>query len=446
MRRYCIIGAGAAGLSATYILTQAGHSVTCYEKSDVPGGHWNTDYDALHLITSRDQTHFPDFPMPASYPHFPRRSQVVDYIHSFADHFQLHDHIQYNTAVESVTPLPTDGPTGSKGWKVRLATGEEKHFDGVLIANGHLWDAKIPAVSEKFTGTQIHTSKYQNVGDLEGERILVVGGGNSGCDMAVDVAQSRLEVDIVIRKGIHFQPKMYFGQPRSELSFLKDFTGEEQDLISRLLAKVSIGTNDQYPGLPMPESHDLAGGATTINDLLLYWIQHGRVGVKPGIEDINGNTVTFADGTSKYYDSIIWATGFHTSLPFLDDELIPWTNGVPVRRAAGILPQGVEQLYFVGLIAPRGPQIPIYGIQSERILRMLALHESAQRPLALARYFEQVQAPEDAVDVVRHLWQQDLEDTDRQLTALENMEFLTMPEAPDNHNTATPSSVGAPYA
>ena len=156
--------------------------------------------------------------------------------------------------------------------------------------------------------------------------------------------------------------------------------------------------------------------------------------------------MTFADGTSKDYDSIIWATGFHTSLPFLDDELIPWINGVPVRRAAGILPQGVEQLYFVGLIAPRGPQIPIYGIQSERILRMLALHESAQRPLALARYFEQVQAPEDAVDVVRHLWQQDLEDTDRQLTALENMEFLTMPEASDNHNTATPSSVGAPYA
>ena len=446
MGHYCIIGAGAAGLSATYMLTQAGHSVTCYEKSDVPGGHWNTDYDALHLITSRDQTHFPDFPMPTSYPHFPRRSQVVDYIHSFADHFQLHDHIQYNTAVESVTPLPTDGPTGSEGWKVQLSTGEEKHFDGVLIANGHLWDAKVPAVSEKFTGMQIHTSKYQNVGDLEGERILVVGGGNSGCDMAVDVAQSRLEVDIVIRKGIHFQPKMYFGQPRSELSFLKDFTGEEQDLIFRLLAKVSIGTNDQYPGLPMPESHDLAGGATTVNDLLLYWIQHGRVGVKPGIKDINGKTVTFADGTSKDYDSIIWATGFHTSLPFLDDELIPWTNGVPVRRAAGILPQGIEQLYFVGLIAPRGPQIPIYGIQSERILRMLALHESAQRPLALARYFEQVQAPEDAVDVVRHLWQQDLEDTDRQLTALENMEFLSMPGTSANHNTAAPSSVGAHYA
>ena len=175
----------------------------------------------------------------------------------------------------------------------------------------------------------------------------------------------------------------------------------------------------------MPDSHDLAGGATTVNDLLLYWIQHGRIGVKPGIEDISGNTVTFADGSSKEYDSIIWATGFNTSLPFLDSELIPWTNGVPVRRAAGILPQGVEQLYFVGLIAPRGPQIPVYGTQSERILRMLELHESAQRPLALARYFEQVQAPEDAVDVVRHLWQQDLEDTDRQLTALENMEFLT---------------------
>ena len=446
MGHYCIIGAGAAGLSATYVLTQAGHTVTCYEKSDVPGGHWNTDYDALHLITSRDQTHFPDFPMPASYPHFPRRSQVVNYIHSFADHFNLHEHIQYNTAVESVKPLPGDGPVGSNGWEVKLSTREKAQFDGVLVANGHLWDAKVPAVAEKFTGTQVHTSKYKNVGDLSGERILVVGGGNSGCDMAVDVAQSRLEVDIVIRKGIHFQPKMYFGQPRSELGFLQDFTGEEQDLISRLLARVAIGTNDQYPGLPMPESHDLAGGATTVNDLLLYWIQHGRVGVKPGIADIEGTTVSFTDGTSKDYDSIIWATGFNTSLPFISDDLLPWAKGAPVRRAAGILPEGVEQLYFVGLIAPRGPQIPVYGTQSKRIVRMIALHESRKQPLALARYFEQVQEPENGIDVVRHHWQSDLDDTDRQLNALENLEFLEAPETTTSTSRKTKETSGVKYA
>jgi hypothetical protein len=82
--KYCVIGAGAAGLSALDVLTSRGHQVDCFEKSDRVGGHWNTDYDALHLITSRDMTHFEDFPMPSSYPHFPRRDQIRDYIHSYA--------------------------------------------------------------------------------------------------------------------------------------------------------------------------------------------------------------------------------------------------------------------------------------------------------------------------------------------------------------------------
>jgi cation diffusion facilitator CzcD-associated flavoprotein CzcO len=84
MSRYCIIGAGAAGLSALQQLRQAGYEVECFEKTDRVGGHWHTDYDALHLITSRNMTAFEDFPMPADYPHFPRRDQVRAYIESYA--------------------------------------------------------------------------------------------------------------------------------------------------------------------------------------------------------------------------------------------------------------------------------------------------------------------------------------------------------------------------
>lgn len=425
MGRYCIIGAGAAGLSATKTLLDTGHDVICFESSDRPGGHWNTDYDALHLITSRDQTHFPNFPMPADYPYFPSREQVVRYIHSYADSFDLHRVITYNTSVLSVTPNPTEDADliGSAGWQVVSSRGHEGEFDGVLVANGHLWDAKVPEQARHFTGKQLHTSEYKNVGDLEGNRVLVVGAGNSGCDMAVDMAQSRREVDIVIRKGIHFQPKMYFGIPRAELPFLSDFTGEEQDLISRLLARVAIGENSAYPGLPMPESHDLAGGATTINDLLLYWIQHGRVKVRPGIERIEDKTVYFTDGSSKEYDSIIWATGFHTSLPFIEKDLLRWEDGVPVRYAGGILPEGVEKLFFVGLIAPRGPQIPVYGEQAARIVRMIDLHERTS-DLPLTAYFQRVQEPETRVDIVRHKWNDDMADTDAHLRSLENIDSL----------------------
>src|SRR5699024_9839367 len=424
MGRYCVIGAGAAGLSALQAMKGTDHEVECFEKDKRIGGHWNTDYDALHLITARDQTHFPNFPMPSNYPHFPSRQQVLDYINAFADHEELRDMITFDTEVVSVSPVPTneDHPKGSAGWKVISSRGDEGVFDGVLVANGHLWDAKVPTQAEDYEGLQLHSSEYQNTDGLNDGRVLVVGSGNSGCDMAVDVAQHRIPVDIVIRKGIHFQPKMYFGVPRQELKFLAEYTPQEQDLISRLLAKVSIGDNSAYPGMPQPESHDLAGGSTTVNDQLLYWIQHGRIDVKPAINQIRGKTVHFEDGTSQIYESILWATGFHASLPFLDSDIITWQNGTPVRYAGGMLPEGVENLYFVGLIAPRGPQIPVYGQQMRYILRMIALKEQ-NRPdtRRLTEFFGRSQQPETKIDVVRDDWNKDMADTDAKLAWLETM-------------------------
>jgi cation diffusion facilitator CzcD-associated flavoprotein CzcO len=420
MSRYCVIGAGAAGVSALQQLREAGYEVECFEKTGRVGGHWHTDYAALHLITSRNMTAFEGFPMPADYPHFPRRDQVRDYIEAYAHHHGHYDLITFGTEVTSVTPEPGDGPVGSAGWRVVTSRGDEGVFDGVLVANGHLWSPHVPVIPGAFTGRQLHTGEYNDVGDLQGDRILVVGAGNSGCDVAVDVAQHRLEVDIVVRKGRHFQPKTYFGVPRQEVPFLAEFSPDEQDLIARLLARVAIGENSSYPGMPAPGSRTLADGATTVNDLLLYWVHHGRIAIRPAITRLDGRSVCFADGTEGEYDSIIWATGFNVSLPFLDDDLIAWRSGVPVRYAGGILPDGVEKLYFVGLIAPRGPQIPIYGVQSKLIADMIARHEAAgPQGLALAKFFAGVQEPESRIDIVRAVWNDQMADTERLLRALE---------------------------
>src|SRR6185312_11322743 len=153
MTRYCVIGAGAAGLSALHQLRAAGYQVECFERSDRVGGHWHTDYDALHLITSRDMTYFEGFPMPADYPHFPRRDQISTYIESYARHHGLDDSISFNTEVVSVAPEPTgDGPVGSAGWRVITSRADEGAFDGVLVANGHLWSPLIPHVPGEFSG------------------------------------------------------------------------------------------------------------------------------------------------------------------------------------------------------------------------------------------------------------------------------------------------------
>ncbi len=421
MTRYCIIGAGAAGLSAIHELTAAGYDVVCYEKSDRVGGHWHTDYEALHLITSRDMTHFRDFPMPASYPHFPRRDQVRDYIESFAEQMDLRRWIEFDTAVASIDPVATAHRPGSAGWRVRTTSGHDEVFDGVLVANGHLWDAKVPPVAGHFSGVQLHSSEYDNVSDLDGSRILVVGAGNSGCDLAVDVAQNRLEVDIVMLDGIHFQPKSYFGLPRQQVAWLKQFSPTEQDFINRMLSRVVLGDPTEY-GMPAPAAATLAEGATTVNSLLMYWIQHGRIGVRPGISAVDGPTVHFADGSSDEYHSILWATGFNVRLPFLADDLIPWDRGVPLRRAAGILPEGVEQLYFIGLTAPRGPQIPIYGTQAQVVTEMIALIEAGTLgEKGLGKHFEALQPTDTRVDIVRDVWLDQLADTRRVLEAMSSV-------------------------
>jgi NADPH-dependent 2,4-dienoyl-CoA reductase/sulfur reductase-like enzyme len=418
MTRYCIIGAGAAGISTLQQLRQAGYEADCYEKTDRVGGHWHTDYDALHLITSRDMTHFEDFPMPADYPHFPRRDQVREYLESYASHHGLYDVIRFDTAVVSVEPIASDGPVGSTGWTVTLDTGESIDYDGVLVANGHLWDQKTPAVAASFTGKQIHSGSYRNTDDIDGTRVLVVGAGNSGCDLAVDAAQHRYDVDIVIREGTYFQPKSYFGVPRQEVEWMGQFSPDEQDLISRLLARVVIGEAKDYPGMPVPKHRSLAEGSTVVNSLLLYWLQHGRIAVRPGIDRIAGNTVHFIDGTERDYDTILWATGFHASLPFLDDSLVERRFGAPLRFAGGVVPKGLEKLYYIGMAAPRGPQIPVYGVQAKLAIRMIALHEADAEGFAgVAAYLGGLQIEEHRIDIVRAIWNDQLVDTDRLLDA-----------------------------
>ena len=138
--------------------------------------------------------------MPADYPLFPSRDQVLAYLNAYADHFALRQHIRFGTGVDSVVPVATTGSVGSAGWVVTTTDGRAQHYDGVFVANGHLHDQRIPDVPGTFTGKQIHSGSYGNTADIDGDRVLVIGSGNSGCDIAVDAAQSRLTTAICIRQ------------------------------------------------------------------------------------------------------------------------------------------------------------------------------------------------------------------------------------------------------
>jgi thioredoxin reductase len=406
----CVIGAGAAGLGAMEVLQRRGIPFDCYEQTDRVGGHWHTDYESLHLITSRDLSGFAGYPMPSHCPVYPSRDQMRAYLERFASESGVRAHVVFGVCVERITPI---GAGGRDGWRVETSDGEARDYSGVLVCNGHLWDPNLPSYPGEFTGRQIHSGAYRSITDIEGTRVLTVGGGNSGCDLAVDVANARLESTISIRRGQMFQPKAVFGRPRAEIGWLAKLPVRINERIARAMSDVVIGPARAYRGLPEPATRNLNELPPVVNNLLPYWIQHGRIDVVPGIARLDGRRVHFVDGTSGEFDAILWATGFNVRLPFLDTDLIRWRDGVPLRTAGLTLPVGAESLYFIGLAAPRGPQLPVYSAQTELVARMLGL--DPDRRSALAARFAETDVPDARIDIVRAIWQGQMRDAHRTL-------------------------------
>jgi cation diffusion facilitator CzcD-associated flavoprotein CzcO len=406
---YCVIGAGAAGLGALQVLRDEGFAVECFERGERVGGHWHTDYECLHLITPRDSSGFDGFPMPSEYPLFPSRDQMRDYIMSFAAHHGLGSQVRFNTAVTSARPLDANG---LGGWEITTSDGAHHSYDGVIVANGHLWDPFVPDYPGRFEGRTLHSGHYRNPGDLQGDRVLVVGAGNSGCDLAVDAAQAGRQTCISVRKGLVFQPKTLFGRPRSELPLLARLPIRVQERVTRALIDVALGPPERY-GLPAPPTRNLHRNRPVVNGQLLHFIHHGRVRVAPGIERFDGHDVHFTDGTTRAFDTIVYATGFKVTLPFLESTPLTWADGVPLRVAGMTLPVGLERLYFVGLAAPRGPQLPVYSAQARLIAKFLSAQERSR--VSLSALYTRCSRAEARIDIPRHEWQRDVDRTRRRI-------------------------------
>ena len=404
---YCVIGAGAAGLGALHVLADEGFSVDCFEKSDRVGGHWHTDYDCLHLITPRDSSGFEGHPMPREYPLFPSRDQMRDYILGFAARHGLGSRIRFNTAVTEARPL---GARRVGGHDLRRRAPRLRRRDRRQRAP--LGPVR-PRVPRRVHGTGAALGPLPQHGDIEGDRVLVVGAGNSGCDLAVDAAQAGRETHISVRNGLVFQPKTLYGRPRSELPLLARLPVRAQERVTRALIDVALGKPERY-GLPAPATRNLHRNRPVVNGQLLHFIHHGRVRVAPGIERFDGREVRFTDGSSREFDTILFATGFRVTLPFLDAAALRWADGVPLRVAGMTVPVGLERLFFVGLAAPRGPQLPVYSAQTRLVAKLLTAQER-DGGFAASALYARSSRPEARIDVPRHEWQRDMERAHRRI-------------------------------
>lgn len=374
--RVCVIGAGVSGLVAIRELVDAGCEVTAFERSDDVIGVWSTVYDSVQLLTSREATSFRDYPMPDTYPAFPTGENYREYIRWFADAADLRRHITFQTAV--VAAEPVEG--GSAGWDVTLSTGAVEHFDAVVAAHGHLWDARVPSYSGTFAGKQLHTSQYRSAEDLEGDRVLVVGSGNSACDMVTDAINSGRSPMMSLRRGTWFVPQSFFGTPRGNLEFIRYVPPGTADDFNRFLVKASIGTPSAY-GFPEPEHDNWAIKPPTFSTLVPYWAQRGRVRAVPEIARFDGSTVHFVDGSEEEVDTIVWATGFTAGAPFLPEETLTMINGYPARILAGLVSSDADNLYYSGMCGPRGGAPHNYGRGAQTLARLVTARAELGTPL-----------------------------------------------------------------
>lgn len=365
--RYCIIGAGPSGLAAGHAFAAAGLPFDILERHDDVGGIWDLEnpgtpmYDSAHFISSRTQSAFDGFPMPADYADYPSRERILEYIRAFADHTGLRERVEYRTAVTHVKP---DGDR----WTVTLAGGEVRRYRGVVCAVGHNWDPVAPALPGRFDGEMFHAQQYRTPASLAGKRVLVVGGGNSGCDIACDAAPVARETLISLRRGYYFLPKHIFGQPTD--AFFR--SGPHlpawlaQPLLTGLL-RVLVGDLRRY-GLPKPD-HRVLETHPIVNAQLLHYLAHGDVRAVPDVRELQGDRVVFADGSDARVDVIILATGYRATIPCLDPSVLSLEHGA-APLYLNIFPDRAG-LYVVGLFETDGAAYPVVSKQAALIAAVL---------------------------------------------------------------------------
>jgi len=384
--RFCVLGAGTSGLVVAKNFLQAGIPFDCLEREDELGGNWNfgkpnsSVYASTHLISSKRLTEYTDYPMPDDYPEFPGHKQVLEYLRGYARQFGLYEHIQFQTAVERLEPCDA-------GWRVVLTNGEERQYRGVVIANGHNWDPRLPEYPGEFSGTVLHSSEYKTPDALRGKRVLVVGGGNSGCDLAVEAAIHAEQAFHSLRRGYHVLPKFFKGQPMDQF-------GETLHKLQLPLWMRRIGAAlvirwvlgpTELAGLPKPD-HRLFESHPIINSRLHGQVAHGKLAIRPDIAELLADRVRFVDGTEERVDVILYATGFRLSFPFLDSKYLNWHADRPNLFLNIFHPQR-DNLFCAGLIQPDSGQWGLVDYQAQLIAHYLrALNE---KPRA-ARWFRQL--------------------------------------------------------
>lgn len=370
-KKACIIGAGSSGLVTAKILQENNVAFDWFELGSNIGGNWCYDndnghsaaYDSLHIDTSKDRMAFSDFPMPEAFPNYLHHSQVIEYLKSYAKHFGLDSRVTFKTRVEHVKPL-ADGRYQVSIRK--LVSGDQKTliYNAVLVCNGHHWQPRIPDIPGCFSGELFHSSKYRNPASLKNKNVLVLGVGNSGVDIATDVAPIAARTFLASRRGAHVIPRHLLGRPTDKWStpLFSRIPFCFQQILFSIVVWLSRGRQSKY-GMPSP-SNKLLTEHPTLSSELLPLVSAGKIIPKPAIKCLNDSEIIFVDGSCEKIDVFICATGYQICFPFFDSGFISTANNQVGLYGKVIHPE-YTGLYFIGLIQPLGAIMPLAELQAK---------------------------------------------------------------------------------
>lgn len=359
-----IIGAGPAGLATAASLTREGLPATILERSHQIAASWHNHYDRLHLHTDKGHSSLPGFPWPASAPRYPSREQVTEYMQDYARFFCLN--IRFDQPV-------THAMRVGRSWLVH-SNGKQYRSKQLIVATGFNRQPYRPtwADQDHYLGEVLHSAEYRNGQPFRGKRVLVVGFGNSGGEIAMDLHESGAQTSLAIRSANNVIPKEVFGIPFLSVGALQQWLPSKvADAVNAPLARWLMGDMESL-GLKYPDE----GPLTQMRDRkripfidtgTIDLIRTGQITIRPGIERFVPEGVVFTDGQRESYDAVVLATGYRTGLQdwlkvgpgVLSATGEPVCSGLPIPKEPG--------LYFCGYHVAATGMLREIGIEAQRI-------------------------------------------------------------------------------
>ncbi|KAM9186765.1 flavin-containing monooxygenase 5-like [Mergus octosetaceus] len=381
-QRVAVIGAGASGLCALKCCLDEGLEPTCFERSGDIGGLWRFQeqpeegrasiYRSVIINTSKEMMCFSDFPIPDDFPNYMHHSKIMEYFRMYARRFDLLRHVRFGTSVCRVSKSPDFATTGR--WEVVTESEgkQQSHvFDAVLVCTGHHTDAHLPLHAfpglESFEGWYLHSRDYKSPRAFTGKQVVVVGTGNSGIDIAVELSHTAKQVFLSTKRGAWVMHRVAEGGYPFDFSYLSRFLQLLQSLlplsVSNFVLERKLNARFDHSLYGLQPQHRVLSQHATINDDLPNRIISGRVRVKPNIQEFTETSAIFEDGTREDIDAVVFATGYSFSFPFLEECVKVVENQASLYKF--MFPVDLEKptLAFIGFIQPLGAIMPISELQ-----------------------------------------------------------------------------------